>query len=162
MTDAVRVTTVVAVDPTAAWEVFTQDVDLWWRPGPRFRWRSDRQGELRFEGGEGGRLVEVVEGDAEADFEVGRIRVWEPGKRLVFEFRVLAFAPGETTEVEVNFESAPDGTRVTVEHRGWAELARDHPARHGLEGAAFGAMMGTWWGDLLNAVRRRARERAQS
>ena len=152
----VRVTTVVAVDAHAAWEVFTDDVDLWWRRGPRFRWRHDRHGVLRFEGGAGGRLVETVEGDPGEDFEVGRIRVWEPGKRLVFEFKVLRFEAGESTEVEVTFESAADGTRVSVEHRGWDALPKDHPVRHGLEGAAFDAMMGAFWGDLLLSARWRA------
>jgi hypothetical protein len=153
---AVRVTTVVAVEAGTAWDVFTRDVDAWWRRGPRFRWRHDRDGELRFEGGEGGRLVEAVPGDAEQDFEVGRIRVWEPGRRLVFDFRVLDFAPHEVTQVEVRFEPADGGTRVTVEHRGWQALAGDHPARRGLDGTAFDALIGTWWADLLGAARRRA------
>jgi hypothetical protein len=42
---------------------------------------------------------------------------------------------------------------VTVHHRGWAALRPDHPARHGLEGAAFSRMMGLWWADLLTASR---------
>lgn len=153
---AVRVTTLVEVDAQAAWEVFTGEVDLWWRRGPRFRWRPDRQGRLRFEGGAGGRLVEVVEEDRGEDFEVGRIRVWEPGKRLVFGFRARAFAEDEDTEVEVRFEPEGAVTRVTVEHRGWDALADGHPARHGLQDAAFDAMIGIFWAELVTALRRRA------
>jgi hypothetical protein len=49
-----------------------------------------------------------------------------------------------------------DGTLVTVHHRGWSALPEDHPARHGLTGAAFARMVGLWWGDLLTALREHA------
>jgi hypothetical protein len=45
---------------------------------------------------------------------------------------------------------------VTVHHRGWSALPEDHPARHGLTGAAFARMVGLWWGDLLTALREHA------
>jgi uncharacterized protein YndB with AHSA1/START domain len=154
-TDSVRVTTVVAVDPATAFEVFTDEVDAWWRQGPRFRFRHDDSGTLRFEGGADGRLVEVFGADGEDVYEVGRVRAWEPARRLVFEFRALAFEPGESTEVEVRFEPVAGGTRVSVEHRGWGALREDHPVRHGLAGKAFRDMMSVWWGDQLFAVARR-------
>ena len=101
-----------------------------------------------------GRFVEVY-ADGES-FEIGRISVWDPPRRLVFGFRGRHFARGETTEVEVRF--APSGSSgrpidVTIEHRGWASLRGDHPARHGMEGAAFVNMMGAFWADLLTAAR---------
>jgi len=142
--DAVRVTSRVDVDPDTAFRVFTEDVDAWWRTGPRFRWHPERRGTLRFEGGEGGRFVEVYPDGA--SFEVGTIRVWDPPRRLVFGFRARSFAPGE-------------GTDVTVSHRGFAALRADHPARHGLGAGAFENMMGTFWADLLTAARRHAAAR---
>ncbi len=33
--DRVVVTTLVAVDPATAFAVFTEEVDAWWRHGPR-------------------------------------------------------------------------------------------------------------------------------
>jgi hypothetical protein len=63
------------------------------------------------------------------------------------------FAPGEQTEVEVSFEPRPNGTLVTVTHRGWGGIRADHPARHGLDVVAFIRMMGLWWGDLLTSLR---------
>jgi hypothetical protein len=45
----VRVTTVLDVDPQAAFRIFTEDVDAWWGRGPRFRWAPGREGTLRFE-----------------------------------------------------------------------------------------------------------------
>jgi uncharacterized protein YndB with AHSA1/START domain len=148
---SIRVTTRVAVDPQTAFEVFTGEVDAWWCRGPRFRWAPGRGGRLRFEPGVGGRLVEDrADGGGDA-FEVGRVLAWEPGARLVFEFRARSFEPGQVTEVEVRFEAEGDGTRVSVEHRGWERLPRDHPARHGMDDGAFADMMRVWWLDLLGA-----------
>jgi Activator of Hsp90 ATPase homolog 1-like protein len=60
---------------------------------------------------------------------------------------------GESTEVEVLFEPTESGTRVTVQHRGWAALRADHPARHGLQGADFSRMIGLWWGEVMTGLR---------
>jgi len=157
--DAVRVTSRVEVDADTAFRVFTEEVDAWWRAGPRFRWHPERGGTLRFVGGQGGRFVEVYP-DGES-FEVGRIRVWDPPRRLVFGFRARSFAPDENTEVEVRFEASGDATDVTVLHRGFAALRADHPARHGLGTGAFENMMGVFWADLLTAARRHAAARRQ-
>lgn len=159
MADAIRVTTLVAVDPATAFEVFTRDIDLWWRRGPRFRWITAGEGSLSFEPEVGGRLLER---GGESEFEVGRVRVWQPAERLVFDFRARSFEAGQVTEVEVAFAAEGEGTRVTVEHRGWEALAADHPARHGLEGGAFRSMMGVWWADLVDSVRRFAEQRART
>ena len=146
----VRVTTLVEVDPAEAIEVFTREIEAWWKPGPR--WRPGR-GALRFDGGQGGRLVQV---EGEAELEIGRILVWESGVRLVFEWRARNFAPGEVTEVEVRFERAERGTRVVLEHRGWEAIPAKHPVRHGLSGTAFTDMIGLWWADLLTSYRTRS------
>lgn len=150
-TDSVTVTTVVPADADTAFAIFTQEVDGWWKVGPRFR----RPGaSLRFEPGEGGRLVETTPDGAA--FEYGRIRVWKPGDRLVLSWRNHNFEPGQTTELEVRFEPSGSGTRVTIEHRGWDSLPAEHPARHGLEGAAFSSLIGVFWGDLAVSFRARA------
>ena len=152
--DSVRVTSRVEVDPANAFRVFTEEVDAWWRDGPRFRWHPERGGELRFESGPGGRFVErYANGES---FEVGRILVWDPPHRLVFGFRARSFAPGQSTEVEVRFEARGGATEVTVLHRGWAAFGADHPVRHGMDAPAFRNMMGVWWADLLTAARRHA------
>lgn len=151
--DHVRVTTFVRVDPAAAFDVFTRETDRWWRRGPRFRFGGGQRGVLSFEPGPGGRLLERFGEAGEETFEVGKVLVWEPGARLVFEWRIRNFAPGECTEVEVRFEPSANGTRVTLEHRGWGALRGDHPARHGLDGSAFRDMIGLWWGELLTSLR---------
>jgi hypothetical protein len=150
-TQSVVVTTVVATDPATAFDVFTQDVDAWWKQGPKFRPSVRGRGTLRFEPGVGGRLVETY--DDESTFEFGRIKVWEPGRRLVFDMMSRNFAPGESTEVEVRFEAAGEETRVTIENRGWERFAKDHPVRHGLDEPAFIDVMSVWWADVLVSIK---------
>jgi uncharacterized protein YndB with AHSA1/START domain len=154
--DSVTVTTVVDVDPATAFDVFTREIDVWWKRAPRYRFDAERSGSMRFEAGVGGRLLEVHDEAAADVFEVGRILAWEPGARLVFEWRGRGFRPGECTEVEVRFEPAGGATRLTLEHRGWDRLPPDHPARFGFTGLAFADMIGLWWADLLVAMRRRS------
>jgi hypothetical protein len=154
-TDRVCVTTVVPVDPAAAFEVFTGQVDAWWKRGPRYRPGRLRLGVMRFEPpGVGGRLVEVYDdltGDA---FELGRVLVWKPAEKLVFEWRAGNFEPGQRTEVEVRFEPVARGTRVTLEHRGWDSIPPDHPSRHGWgTSEAFTSMIGLIWADLVTSLR---------
>jgi uncharacterized protein YndB with AHSA1/START domain len=156
--DVARVMVVVETDPATAFAVFTEETDLWWRRGPQFRIGGTSPGTIAFEPRAGGRLFESYATDAgERVREIGTILAWEPPARLVFEWRNANFAPAEVTEVEVRFERARRGTRVTIEHRGWAALRPDHPARHGLDAPAFVAMLGMWWSDLLTGLRVHAR-----
>jgi len=148
---SVIVTTVVAADPATAFDVFTQEVEAWWKQGPRFRPSVRGPGVLRFEPGVGGRLLETY--DDESIFEFGRVKVWEPGQRLVFEMMSRNFAPGESTEVEVRFEAIGEDTRVTIENRGWERFPEDHPVRHGLGEPAFSNVMSVWWADLLVSIK---------
>lgn len=157
-TDSVVVTTVVAVDPKTAFDVFTEEVDAWWKHGKRFRTGERGASRMRFEPGVGGRLIEVFD-EAADPFVLGRITVWEPSTQLVFEMGGVDLQPGEKTEVEVRFETDGDGTRVTVEHRGWDAFPADHPVRHGLFGGAFTSMIGVFWADLLVSHRARSEER---
>jgi uncharacterized protein YndB with AHSA1/START domain len=146
-TDCVTVSTVVAVDPATAFDVFAEDIAGWWRPKVRGLFQSGQTGTLQFREG---RLWEIYT-DGEP-FEIGRVLAWEPPTRLVVEWRQEGFAPEERTEVEVRFEAAPRGTRVTVEHRGWDALAVSHPGRQ-YTGGAFSTMIGLRWADALTALR---------
>jgi uncharacterized protein YndB with AHSA1/START domain len=151
--DTAAVTVFVAVTPEAAFDVFTQEIDLWWRQGPQFRIAGRRRGQLAFEGGVGGRLFETFDLRGQPKtIVVGRITEWDRPARLVFEWRGVNFKPDEKTRVEVGFVAQGRGTLVTVRHSGWSSLRDDHPARHGLTGAAFSRMIGMWWGDLMRGL----------
>ena len=131
MTAAVIVALRVGVSPARAFEAFTGDIARWWVPNPLFMLTPLGDGCLRFEPGEGGRLVTTLADGSE--FEVGRVSIWQPGERLALSWRQASFAPGQSTSLDVRFEAVGDETRVTVEHRGWETIPRDHAARHGFE-----------------------------
>jgi uncharacterized protein YndB with AHSA1/START domain len=152
--DKARVTIKVDVSVEDAFEVFTEEIDLWWKRGPRYRPIRGAAGTLCFERRVGGRLFESYS-DAPGSplVEIGRITAWEPPSRLAFEWRNQTFAEGEVTFVEVMFEPTSSGSLVTLEHRGWATLRPGHPARHGEEGSAFSVSLGLHWGSLLGGLR---------
>jgi hypothetical protein len=151
-TDGVHVTTWVALPPADAFAVFTDEVDAWWRRGPRFRFGDGAASTMRFEPHAGGRLLETVDATG-LTREHGRIRTWAPGERVVWVVDDPRF--GVPIEVEVRFEDEAGGTRVAVTQRGLEAVAPDAVARHGLQGEAFLALMGLRWADLLFAHRRR-------
>lgn len=144
MTSRVIVSLRVAAPPLRAFEAFTRDVGLWWRPNAMFQFTPRSPGVVSFEGG---RFIETLEGGKV--FEIGRITAWEPGVRLAFGWRQAAFAPDQHTEVEVRFEPIGEETRVTVEHRGWDTVPAEHVARHGFSDAVFLRRHGDWWALLL-------------
>jgi uncharacterized protein YndB with AHSA1/START domain len=158
--DGATVTVSVRVLPAEAFDIFTREIDLWWRQGPRFRIAGRRHGQLSFESGAGGRLFETVDSDdGQRVFVAGTILVWEPPERLAFEWRGVNFKKGESTRVDVSFRAAGASTLVTVRHSGFSTLPEGHPARHGLEGAAFSRMIGLWWGELMTGLREHVMQR---
>ena len=150
----------VAVAPPVAFAAFTEQIDQWWRRGPKFRHAGMRDGTIALEGRRGGRVYERWHEDgAEREFELGRVLRWEPPHRLAFSYRNVTFAPVERTEVEVEFAAQGSGTLVTVRHRGWEALRQDHPARHGMADDALARSVGLWWGDQMTSLREFAASR---
>ena len=92
-------------------------------PGPRGR------GPLRARR----RWIEVWDEETGEGFDFGRIKAWEPGKRLLLDY--LIHDGGHVTEVEVRFEPTEGGTRVVLEHRGWdvSEIDRNYGEQAGIK-----------------------------
>lgn len=151
--DQVRVSLLLKVPPAEAFRAFTEDIDQWWRRGLKYRVQGPGRGVLHMEPRVGGRLFEQFDGDPPPVVQTGTVRVWQPPSRLVFEWRGVNFAPGDSTEVDLSFEPGPGGTQVTLVHRGFASLRADHPVRHGQPVPAFIRGMGLWWGDQLISLR---------
>ena len=162
--DRVAVTVRVDVAPEVAFEVFTTEIDLWWRHGIAYRASGRNHGMLVLEPKAGGRLFEQYIGPSgPAVHEAGTITAWEPPMRLAFEWRGTNFAPGESTHVEVTFNRTASGaTEVALVHTGFAALRPDHPVRHGEPAAIFIGRLGRWWGDLLSSLREHAASRGDS
>jgi uncharacterized protein YndB with AHSA1/START domain len=166
MTSRVLVSLRVRATPERAFEVFTKDIGLWWKPSELFQFTPGATGVLSFEPEAGGRFVQTA-ADGRV-FEIGRVSAWEPGVRLAFTWRQATFAPGQTTDVEVRFEPLgfeqtgfdqtgfkPSGaeTRVTVEHRGWDAIPPEHVARHGFPDRVFLLRHAEWWRAQLERLR---------
>lgn len=153
MTSSVFVALRVPADPARAFEAFTREIASWWQPNRLFQITRHGDGELEFEPGPGGRLVtRLTNGET---FEIGRISVWEPGKRLVFAWRQASFSPEQSTEVEVLFEAVGEETRVSVEHRAWDTIPQEHVARHGFPEPITLQRVAAWWRASLHALRAR-------
>ena len=125
-TDPVFVSVSVERTPLEAFLVFTAGLPRWW-PLRQHSVSRVRALSCVIEPRAGGAVYEVRD-DGER-FPWGRVREWEPPARLV-----LSWHPGHPAhaaqEVEVRFGAAGGGTRVELEHRGWARLgARAAEAR---------------------------------
>ena len=144
----------VAATPLQTFEIFTRDIALWWQPSPLFTFTPRAGGVLSFEGTQGGRFVETL--PSGTVFVIGRIKVWQPGERLVFGWRQATFAKDQDTEVEVRFEAVGAGeTRVSVSHRGWDVIPAGHVARHAMSDLVFLKRHGAYWQALLAELAKR-------
>lgn len=160
MTSKVFLALRVPADPLRTFEVFTQEIALWWQPSGLFRVSDAGDGRLVFEPGPGGRLFTTF--DDGSTFEIGRVSIWDPGKRLVFAWRQANFPAEQSTEVEVCFEAVGDETRVSIEHRAWDTIPQRHAARHGFPEAATLQRAADWWRRSLYALKGRLTAGPQS
>lgn len=149
MASRVMIALWVKATPMRAFEAFTAEIGQWWKPSSLFAFTPRAPGVLSFDGRE--RLIETREGGKV--FEIGKVKVWAPGERLVVGWRQASFTPDMATEVEVLFEAVGEETRVTVNHVGWDSVPTEHVAKHGFPEAVFLARHGEWWRVLLGALR---------
>ena len=160
MTSRVFVALRVPADPARTFEAFTREIASWWQPDRLFRITPHGDGALAFEPGQGGRLItRLANGET---YEIGRISVWEPGRRLVFGWRQASFSPEQATEVEVLFEPVGEETRVSIEHRAWDTIPQQHVARHGFPEHVTLQRVADWWRASLGVLRERQRRSAPS
>lgn len=154
MTSRVIVSLRVAATPQRAFDAFTQEIGAWWAYTDAFRFTPRSPGVMAFEppdqNGRGGRLTETLPNGKV--FEVGDIRAWTPGERVVVGWRQATFGPDHATEVEIRFEPVGKETRITVEHRGWDSVPQEHVARHGFPLTLFQQQQGRHWQILLASL----------
>lgn len=142
---AVLVAIRVPATPEDAFDTFTDDIGLWWRPSAMFQLTPRGDGTLSFENRE---LLITTLANGKV-FEIGRVTAWERGARLAFSWRQATFTPDQVTTVDVTFEAIGDDTRVTVSHRGWDTIPQAHVARHGFPlQATQGHLANAWRGGL--------------
>ena len=158
MTSRVIVSIRVPCSPVQAFDIFTQEIGAWWADSDLFRFTPRSPGVLAFEppdlSGAGGRLIERLPNGK--TFEVGPIRLWERGERLIVGWRQASFGPDQATEVDVRFEPVGAETRVSVAHSGWDTVPQDHIARHGFQLQLTNQRQGEQWRAGLERIKIRA------
>lgn len=140
----------VGASPERAFAAFVDEIGDWWRPDALFQTTPRPPGRLAFEVGDGGRLTETLANGKV--FEIGRISVWDPPRRLIFSWRQASFPPDLETEVEVTFESVGGETRVGIVHRGFDRVPADSAARHGFPDPYLLQRLAEFWRAQLAAV----------
>ena len=120
--------------PAQAFELFTAQIDQWW-PRDR-RHLNDENSELFLL--ESGRFYERSRDGAE--LELGRVRLWKSPHRVVLDFFVGTDA-GHPTEVDIRFEAAAEGTRVSVSHRSSESSAELWDKRAPIFGRSWDAVL---------------------
>lgn len=146
---AVIVSLRVLATPDRAFDVFTSDIGVWWRPGALFQLTPRGDGTLSFEDRQ--RMITTLPNGKV--FEIGRVHVWQRGERLAFSWRQGGFTPDMVTEVDIRFEKIGEDTRITVEHRGWDTIPQDHIARHGFPLQITQMRLADYWRNLLAGVK---------
>ncbi len=130
---------VVRATPATAYQVFTAGIATWW-PLKSQSVFGDEAVTCVFEARAGGRVYELARDGAEALW--GTVLVSAPGRRLSFTWHP-GRAPGSAQEVSVRFLATEGGTRVELEHQGWAALGeKAAETRHGYD---------TGWDDVFVA-----------
>lgn len=115
--ESIRLDATVHRPAAEAFRLFTEGIGDWWPSNRGYSFGGDRVMAVCLETVAGGRLYErYTDGE---EFEVGRVLVCEPPRRIVFTWQGRWPEP---TEVEVRFTPIGGDTRVELEHRGWERL----------------------------------------
>ena len=109
---------VVPVGPDAAFRRFTDEMGTWWPLATHSVGRSNATG-VRMEPRVGGRIIESTAGGEEVTW--GTLNAYDPPRLVAFTWHP-GDEPERAQDVEVRFEPAGAGTRVTLTHTGFERL----------------------------------------
>ena len=148
-TDAVTHSVLVPLEPDTAFELFVDRFGEWW-PKDSHHILDSPAAEAVLEPREGGRWYEHSESGEECDW--GTVLEIDRPNRILLAWQLTPewkFDPdrANATEVEVTFNAEENGTRVTLEHRGFEV--------HGEAGAAMRESVGGdgGWAQLMELYR---------
>lgn len=111
--EAIRKTVLVDFTPEEAFELFTARIASWW-PVRSHSYGGESVTDVVIEPRVGGRVFEVT---AAGEQDWATVAAWEPPGRLLLDWQI---GDARGTEVEVTFEPEGPGSRVVLEHRGFA------------------------------------------
>ena len=134
--DPLEVEFTVACRPARAFELWAQRTTMWWPKGHSVS--ADPELTVTFEPFAGGRIYERTADGVEHDW--GEVIDWEPPRRLRYLWH-LRFDRADATEVEIAFAPDPEGTAVTIVHRGWERLGAKGPERRARNERGWGGLI---------------------
>ena len=151
-TEAVTHSVLVPLQPDAAFQLFTDRFSDWW-PKDSHHIADADAADVFLEPREGGRWYERSEDGQECDW--GRVLEVDRPNRILLAWQLTPQFdfdpdPAHGTEVEVTFDAEENGTRVTLEHRGFEV--------HGEAGAAMRESVGGegGWATLMELYKNAA------
>jgi uncharacterized protein YndB with AHSA1/START domain len=131
----------VAVPPARAFELFTRSIGQWWGRGRTPA--KNPHADIVIEPKAGGRWYEI---DDEGTINPwGHVIAYEPPARLVLGWQLgkdFTLDPNLVTEVEVTFEPAGKGTKVTLEHRDLERFGADADEMRGKLDSGWPGVLG--------------------
>ena len=113
--EAVRKQRSLGCSPERAFRAFTEEMATWW-PLVTHSVGGEDAMDVTVDGRLGGDITESLRDGSTTSW--GTITTWDPPHRLVFTWHP-GTDPATATEVEVTFEAAGEGCRLTLVHRGW-------------------------------------------
>jgi uncharacterized protein YndB with AHSA1/START domain len=137
-------TATVGLPVEQAFTMFTGSFTAWWPH--QYHIGQAELAEIILEPHQGGRWYERGVDGSECDW--GRVRVWEPPRRVVFTWQINGSwqfdpDPDHASEIEVRFtEAGPEATTVDVEHRHFERLVGGQAVHDAIRG-------GGGWAQLL-------------
>ena len=135
-------TVTTTAPPAQAFALFSGQMGRWWPVG-RTVGKSPHVDVVIEPAAEGRWYERDVDG---VETQWGKVLAWEPPSRLLLGWQLnsrFVYDPNLMTEVEVTFEVAGQGTRVTLEHR--------NLERFGADAEAVAAQLGGGWPGMLGA-----------
>jgi uncharacterized protein YndB with AHSA1/START domain len=136
MTAPLRISFDVECPAVHAFDVWTSKIATWW---PRDHTVSGDPEKIVLENGLGGRIYERT--SAGERHEWGKVTVWEPPRRLSYQWHIgrdLATA----TQVEITFtEEGAGRTRIAITHSGWDKLGDEAVSRRDQNRSGWDALV---------------------
>ena len=133
-----------------AFRLFTEGIGEWW-PLRTHSVHGERARRAVFEPRLGGRIYEIAEGGAEAEW--GRVLAWDPPHSFTMSWRPDSDAPA-ATEVRLRFEALADGrTSLELVHSGWEGLGETSEEARGGYDAGWDGVLGEYRQALEAPVR---------
>jgi uncharacterized protein YndB with AHSA1/START domain len=136
VTEPLRLSFEVKCSPEHAFQTWTARLSRWWPSDHTVTGESDV--DIVIEGRIGGRIFERTRAGAEHDW--GQITVWEPPRRLAYQW-FLRRDRSDATQVEIVFVDQGATTRVDIEHTGWERLGARGPERRRGNQAGWAAVL---------------------